>query len=328
MRTAKLPILPADCNRLVDRLKGMPTLDQVISTPLAARLFYLKNRAGLCCEVLTLGDLVYDVVEDRLGGWGGRDTKQKTTEFFRRNTFLIRSLGRRYWRQLVLELGAREQWNVAKSQTLWFRMRQPLGASVKLARRSSRLYAKSGSSWLTIVCQFPVKAASPDASRYRHRATLGARQSPKPTSSRRSMAGGGLRGDCGATPISSLRSWPSSSAICNLLPSQENFVPAAAHVVSESTSPIRCTLCNGSTDSEGAKIVFFEDAWHESARTIATALKISGSAGFDWFYERYLNPKYPFVQAGSALTGRSSGNGSGFPLAMRPRTRKKRFGNL
>ena len=41
--------------------------------------------------------------------------------------------------------------------------------------------------------------------------------------------------------------------------------------------------------------------WHQSAVVIAEAIKISGRGGFDWFYETYLDPRMPEVHLGSMI---------------------------
>ena len=87
------------------------------------------------------------------------------------------------------------------------------------------------------------------------------------------------------------------------LSSQDNFVPTAAQIVSESKSPDLGThFVEEARARKSTRIIFFDDAWDESARGIATALKIAGPSGFSWFYDKYLDPRYPFVQRGSALS--------------------------
>lgn len=288
---------------LLHRLKTMPTLDQVISTPLAARLFYSRIARGSVTDVLTLGDLVYDIIEDRLGGWSGRDTKQKTTEFFEKYFPDAQSrsalLG-----GVVLELGTREQWNVGEVRDILASKLKPLGAvSEACTVEALDFFAKSGLVVVDDSFQFPVKVL------LQMLRGIGIEQNWRSNSEAREIAVDQWREVSFAATVARRRSHLAVlgsylERYITILASQENFVPAAAHIVSESNDPrLGAHFVSEARLRRATKIVFFEDAWDESARTIASALKISGSAGFDWFYERYLNPKYPFVQVGSALTG-------------------------
>ncbi len=71
-----------EASELVKKLQDMPTVGEVISTPLAARLFYFRLAKGSVTEETTLGDLIYDSIHERLEGWEKRDAKRKTTKIF------------------------------------------------------------------------------------------------------------------------------------------------------------------------------------------------------------------------------------------------------
>jgi hypothetical protein len=40
-------------------------------------------------------------------------------------------------------------------------------------------------------------------------------------------------------------------------------------------------------------------AWTQAARAFADSIRLAGQAGFDWFFDEYLDPRYPFVHVGS-----------------------------
>lgn len=46
-------------------------------------------------------------------------------------------------------------------------------------------------------------------------------------------------------------------------------------------------------------IRFFQEERVQSARAIAESIRLAGQAGFDWFYNRYLDPRYPTINYGS-----------------------------
>ena len=68
----------SQANNLLEKLKALPALNAVATTPLFVRLLYPKL-AGIgptgWLDGLTLGDLLFDVVAERLDRWGRRDEK-------------------------------------------------------------------------------------------------------------------------------------------------------------------------------------------------------------------------------------------------------------
>jgi hypothetical protein len=81
----------------------------------------------------------------------------------------------------------------------------------------------------------------------------------------------------------------------------EHFA-AACYIVAES----RDSTLARQTVSAFARLPYrplsgFHDERTASARNVASALWLADEAGFEWFYGQYLNPRYPFPQAGSAI---------------------------
>ena len=52
---------------------------ELLSSPLAIRLFFPRLRNGIISADLTLGDLLIDAMEERLGNWAERDSKRSVT---------------------------------------------------------------------------------------------------------------------------------------------------------------------------------------------------------------------------------------------------------
>lgn len=69
-------------NVLLRSLKEMPALDSIANSPLAIRLIYPRLRDSLSRESLTVGDLLYELLLERLGGWQKRDDKPATFDHF------------------------------------------------------------------------------------------------------------------------------------------------------------------------------------------------------------------------------------------------------
>jgi hypothetical protein len=288
---------------LIKRLKEMSTLDQLVSTPLAARLFFVRIAKGPIAGALTLGDLVYDAVQERLGVWGKRDLKQKTTEFFEK--YFPDSQSRSaLLGEVVLELSSTEHWKIAEVRRILVSKLHQLGPACEAcAVEALEFFEKSGLVVVDDFLQFPVKVIhqmlrgigiernwSSDAPTHKIDLDQWREVGFAATVARRKFN------------LSALG--PHLKRYVSKLSVEESFVPASAHIVCESNDEeLGKHFVSEAELRKSTRIVFFDDTWDESARIIASALKIAGPIGFGWFYDKYLNPKYPFVQTGSALTG-------------------------
>ncbi len=287
---------------LMNLLQDAPSLAQVVATPLAARLFYSRISRGEVGDGTTLGDLVYDAILERLGGWAKRDLKQRTSQYF--ETYFPDAESRSsLLGAVVFDLIRKEHSTVADVQrTLTSRLEVLGPIAGACAAEASEFFARSGLFIADKYVHFPVQvflqvlrgigieenwAAMPatglDTSYWREMAFAAA------VARRKSRL---------AVSVQHLKDFITRLSFV------EVFVPAAAHIVTESqSSEVGAHFISEARAQKTAEIIFLEDAWEESARAIATALDIAGSVGFDWFYQKYLDPKYPFVQHGGALTG-------------------------
>ena len=84
--------------------------------------------------------------------------------------------------------------------------------------------------------------------------------------------------------------------------SDERNIPAASYIVSESQDT-RCAetfIAKLNTFRPRPLTLFYDDPY-QSARAIAEAIKLAGQAGFDWFFDHYLDPKYPIINTGGKI---------------------------
>jgi hypothetical protein len=205
---------------------------------------------------------------------------------------------------VALDLAAKEQSNVTEVRRSLVSQLDNLGAlSEACAAEALDFFAKSGLLVIDDSVQFPVQVF------FQMLRGVGLEQNWRSRTPIREISLDRWREVAFAATVARRKSSLSEhmshlKQFLGRLSSQESFVPAAAYIVSESKSPELGThFVQEARGRKSTSIIFFDDAWDESARAIATTLKIAGPAGFDWFYDRYLDPKYPFVQYGSALSG-------------------------
>lgn len=73
-----------------------------------------------------------------------------------------------------------------------------------------------------------------------------------------------------------------------------NYIPAIAFIVSESEdNELAEHFIKLLKKLEFRPLIYFHDIKTQSVRTIAHSIYLAGEKGFDWFYEEYLNPIYP-----------------------------------
>ena len=85
--------------------------------------------------------------------------------------------------------------------------------------------------------------------------------------------------------------------------SDERNIPAASYIVSESQDTICAEAFIANLSAFGPRpLTLFYDDRHQSAPAIAEAIKLAGQVGFDWFFDHYLDPKYPIINTESRIT--------------------------
>src|SRR5438445_68121 len=76
-------VVDTEVDKLFGRIKALSALDALASSPLTIRLLSSRLRsASYSTEDVTLGDLLYDLLMERLGIWASRDDKTQKFDGF------------------------------------------------------------------------------------------------------------------------------------------------------------------------------------------------------------------------------------------------------
>jgi hypothetical protein len=290
--------------RLAGNLKRQPRLDSLASTPLIVRLLYTKLFTRDTENSQTLGDILFDLVQERLGNWNIKDKKGTSATAFETefpDAFSRAALLGRF----ALKFEGREGMSLEESRvTLQELIKTHVdGNLLVLSNEALELFVKSGLVVTANQVQFTFQplfeavsgiglvdlwrddpAAFPEMTRDRWRIA--------------SFFVSGLR------RLNLMKeAFPVVASYLRGLLADEDGVPAAAYIVSESQDAgvadvfIECLKGLGHNP-----IRFFHEERVQSARAIAESIRLAGQAGFDWFYEKYLDPRYPTIRYGSMGT--------------------------
>lgn len=282
-------------NSLLRSLKEMPALDSIANSPLAIRLIYPRLRDSLSRESLTVGDLLYELLLERLGGWQKRDDKPATFDHF--DAVLPTSEGK------VELLAVLAQKAVANRRITVDEAKADLrdaAADIKDANKD-RLAdeALACFEWLGLIArgsviEFPlqplveVSAAAGLLARWRSQAsnwTLPDHAQWRVVSF--------------AAAIARRRGWlaelrePILRFINTLLLDARN-VPATCYVVVEASDNVLAKKTVEILPRLGFRpLTVLGDEQRVSVRNIAKTLWLAGEPGFNWLFDHYLSPKYP-----------------------------------
>lgn len=291
----------------LDRLRASPELHLMADTPLFCRLLFDGLQSGTEHETETLGDLLYQLLTKRLKEWAASDQKVSVTPQFdaeypdagSRMKLLSDLVGALDRDRPILEEEARSRLE-AMLPTISGASKAQLTDQVLRSFQSAGLVVLEGGRFelsLRSFDDFCRGYALADAAKTNPAKLLSVNQAVW-----RSLA-------FAATVVRRL-GWTGQvrPALCdcvkNIL-SKYKHVPAAAYIVAESQDH-GLALCFIEKIAElGRRPLWFsydDPVWPQAAQAIAECLRLASEQGFDWFFDEYLDPKYPFVFAGSQLT--------------------------
>ena len=291
----------------LDRLRASPELHLIADTPLFCRLLFDGLQTGTEHETETLGDLLYQLLTKRLKEWAASDQKVSVTPQFdaeypdagSRMKLLSDLVGALDRDRPILEEEARSRLE-ALLPTISGASKAQLTDQVLRSFQSAGLVVLEGGRFelsLRSFDDFCRGYALADAAKTNPAKLLLTNQAVW-----RSLA-------FAATVVRRL-GWTGQvrPALCdcvkNIL-SKSKHVPAAAYIVAESQDH-GLALCFIEKIAElGRRPLWFsydDPVWPQAAQAIAECLRLASEQGFDWFFHEYLDPKYPFVFAGSQLT--------------------------
>jgi Calcineurin-like phosphoesterase len=291
----------------LDRLRASPELHLIADTPLFCRLLFDGLQSGTEHETETLGDLLYQLLTKRLKEWDTSDQKVSVTPQFdaeypdagSRMKLLSELVGALDRDRPILEEEAR-----SKLEAL---LPAISGASkAQLTDQALRSFQSAG---LVVLegGRFELSLRSFDDLCRGHALANAARTNPEKLLSTNQAVWRSLA--FAATAVRRL-GWTDQvrPALCdcvkNIL-SKSKHVPAAAYIVAESQDHGLALYFIEKLTELGRRPLWFsydDPVWPQAAQAIAECLKLASEQGFDWFFHEYLNPKYPFVFAGSQLT--------------------------
>jgi hypothetical protein len=286
--------------RLMAALRKQPRLSSLANTPLIVRLLYSKLSRDERGRPETLGDILTEVVNNRLGDWGTKDRKPALTVFERE--FPDANSRGGLLGQLALLFAQRDSISVdeAKNHLRDLVSKYSNENPLVLSNEALEFFGRAGLITISDLIRFTIQPLYEVVSAFGLASLWKTDRNRFPVieSDRwrvMSFFSAHLRRDSALESAKPLI----KSFLAQLMTSDDG-ASAAAYVVTESQDEElgRCFVEN--LNKLGSHpIRFFVEEQTQSARAIAESLKLAGQIGFDWFYGRYLNPRYPAIRFGS-----------------------------
>lgn len=291
-------------NLLLKKLKSTPSLYFLANSPLSIRLLYPSLSEEAESVSVTLGDLISKLIRDRMGQWAAKDHKKSATPNFE-NEFPDIESRTDLLAMIALKLGERSGMLMEEALMHIKSFGKARGASNEniLAKEALAFFEQSGLVAADDQLQFTIKPF------FEYLSGVGLthqwRQSTEIVPWLKaghwrivSFAAAAIRRQ---GLIEELR--PRLAQFIEILLSEAPNTAAASYIVSESKDKSLAKIFINNTERIGPRPlhVFWEER-QQSAKSIAESIILANQVGFDWFFSRYLDPRYPFVFAGSAVT--------------------------
>lgn len=289
---------------LYAKLYGMPVVNAVATTPLFVRLLYSRLSQVKAGEVITIGDLLYDLAKQRAGGWAKKDQKSQIAPLFEDSfpsaIFRIEILA-----LLALALKSRDRMTRDEAIVLLdarFRSHGLLQGAA-LAEQALEFFSSAGLLLVETFVAFPSQSLLElfqgvgIATNWK----LGAQTTPLEEYPWRAMsfACAVLRSQ---GQIGAFRE-KITAYLEHLLGSPAGIVPAAYVIAEALDAPSADRFLDGLKALPQHSLHIDWEAPGQSAQAVAIGLQMA-AGGFEWFYEQYLDPRYPFLHRGSAIVER------------------------
>ena len=292
--------------RLVRKLNSLPNVNVLATSPLVIRLLYPRLLSIQDGRVLTVGDLLFELIRERLRKWAERDAKHTPTPLFEKRYPDEHSrsvlLGR-----LALKLSGRKAIQADEAR---LQLRNLIKCSGEpdidaLADEAIHFFEQSGLVLINEEIEFPIQPFFEALCGY-GLATLWEENAE--TAAGLALQEWRIVSFAAATGRrlgldDNLRPWL-LSFIRELLSSRQN-VPATSYIVSESRDRVCAEAFISGLNTLGPRpLTLLESERQQSARTIAESIKLAGEVGFGWMFDRYLDPRYPIINTGSGIIER------------------------
>ena len=287
---------PDVAQRCLAMLKRQPALDELASTPLAARLLYPKLATPAAESAMSTADLLDELLAGRLGGWSERELK--TTPYERFEAVAPTPVARaEILGELALCIAAPGRIGRAQAEHV---LREAVGGDSLAAQQALGFFEHAGllsvEGEVEFVFQPFLETAAAVALLARW---LGGPAAAMPAVAWRVVA---------FAAAAARRRGVIDRARTHLQATIEDLLHGSVGV------PAACVVASESRDAELARSVLrgfrglgrrplygFREERFVTSHAIARVLHLAGPEGFDWFYEQYLDPRYPIVHRGSAV---------------------------
>jgi hypothetical protein len=292
----------AIAKQLLEQLRTLPALNSLATTPLVVRLLYPKLQSVEEGQTYTLGDLLYSLIKERLGGWAKKDRKLPTTQQFEAKfpdeTSRIALLG-----AFALKLKLQDSLPIENARLYLQGLIRQYDASSELPLTQEALdfFEQSG---IIIISDdsfhFPIQPflgflggyalAMIWRNKEKAPAWLDSKHWRVVSFTATMLRRFGLNDHSRSQLLDFLQ---------DLLLKEQN-VPAASYIISEAQDAACAEAFIDNISRLGPRpLRVFYDEQVQSAQAIAQTIKLAGQTGFDWFFEQYLNPQYPLSNTGS-----------------------------
>jgi len=289
---------------LLQSLKDMTALDSIANSPLVIRLIYPRLSNMSSTASVTLGELLYELLVERLGGWQKRDDKPSAYSLFEQ-VFPTPEEKAKYLAVLANRVAIGLQTGQDEAKTLL----EEKASSASLP--NSHLIAVEALSfyeWLGLITktepvEFPLQPLAEVCAAVGHlEQWLSNPDAPLHNAAHwrvvSFVAAIARRRGC----LDKIRKL--LAAYVDLLLKTPGYLPAACYIVVEAADTALAVHTVHAMDNSGYRpLTYFHNERVVSARNIAKTLAIAGETGFTWFYKDYLDPRYPIPNAGSAVVG-------------------------
>jgi hypothetical protein len=289
------------------RLRALPELHSLADTPLFCKLLFDQLQSQEQQEVLTLGDLLYRLLGKRLAEWAAQDSKASVNVQF---DSLYPDSGSRV--KLLSHLAASTDRNRAIPVEQARRVLETLLPDVsgvskpQLVDQAMRSFASAGLVSLE-GGNFELSLRSFDDFCRGYALADAALADPtmfvpKDLSEWRSVAFAATMARRFGV-MDTVR-----SVLCEYIKqllTASKDIASSAYIVAESQDQATAEFFVERLSQMGRRPLSFSydsPAWPQTAQAIAESIRLAGEHGFDWFFGEYLDPRFPFVFAGSQLT--------------------------
>lgn len=296
-----------EAQSLLDVLQRFPDLNAMANSPLAVRLLsptlqQMKTKPGK----ITIGDLLFKLLEERLGLWAERDNKQSVWSKF--DSAFPGSATRL---ELAAELAQRLEDNNTKEQVLLL-LKHIVGRHTRVdleqvVAEAFSFLTQSGLLAVNGTVQFAIQPLQEALRGYGLTIAQSGTHSTLTDFDPRhwrivSFSATAAR----RLGISEqLRTAISSFVQKLVIDSRESL--AASYVIAEFQDGLAATQYIQAVQKLGPRpfhLPFRSEEWIQGARAIAESIKLAGQVGFDFFFTEYLDPQYPIINLGSAIPER------------------------